>query len=112
MIKNSNDLLGVLIKNKNSNNDVSNNELIEISEMDPYSLKFLLNQLIDKGYVIYTMDTTTVTSLGINNYNSNMKRFVNWISPKLIIAAKEIIIFVAGALSTLLINYISHINGW
>lgn len=78
-IKNENDLLGLLIKLKDKNGNVDNNVLLSSSKSEPYSIEFLMNGLINKRYVIYSYDTTTLTSLGLYNYISIPKRIFSWL---------------------------------
>ena len=78
-IKNENDLLGFLIKLKDKNNKVRNHILLQQSQMDSVSLEHLMKGLIENHYVIYSMDTTTITKLGENNYISPLKKFFSCI---------------------------------
>lgn len=78
MVKNENELLGLLIRIQDDNRNIDNAKLLEVSKMDGYSLEFLMKPLIEKHYVIYSMDTTTLTSLGIANYISPWKKALSW----------------------------------
>lgn len=74
MIKNSNDLLGLIIKMANSNGDVDTNELVEAAGIDRFSVDTLSKELADKHYIIYTLDTFTLTDLGRIAYKPWYKR--------------------------------------
>lgn len=107
MIKNKNDLLGLIIKNKNKDNSIKNTELIKLSNLDNYSLDVLIKELIQEKYIIYTLDITTLTSLGINNYISPAKSFITKLCKLLILTIKELIAFALGVGSAILVEILT-----
>lgn len=78
MIKNENELLGLLIKMQDKNRKIRNDDLLSSAEIDGISLEYLLKSLANKSYVVYSMDTTTLTTLGIANYVSAWQRILSW----------------------------------
>lgn len=105
-IKNENDMLGLLIKRMDENNEVDNNKLANDTsiEFDKYSMKILMKELNRRGYIIYTMDTTTLTKLGINNYISIWDRAFSWC----ITLIKFIVSYALGVFSGVLIAIIIY----
>ena len=73
MIKNANDLLGFLIKNRNGKNEVRASVILENAGMDSISLNYLIKQLKEQCFIIYSYDTIGITDLGLRNYISNAK---------------------------------------
>lgn len=112
MIKNENELLGLLIDLQDENKNIDNNKLISSADIDSHSLQYLMNGLIEKHYVSYSLDTTSLTDLGIMNYISPKKRFLTWLSKALVITAKEVVIFLSGTASGVLISYFVWKFGW
>lgn len=78
-IKNENDLLGLLIELEDGSHTVLNEKLLKSSCYENYSFDILINELKRKHYVIYSLDRTTVTMLGRNNYVSPMRKFSKWL---------------------------------
>lgn len=99
-IKNENDLLGLLIKLKDKNGDVDNKTLLSSSKTKSYSLDFLMRGLIDKHYVIYTCDTTTLTDLGLYNHISIPRRIFSWLITLLKFAVSYTLGVFSGIIAT------------
>lgn len=105
-IKDSNDLLGLIItENKNNNSDA--HAIFLKSNIDATSFRVLLNALIQHNYVTCNLSEINVTSLGNNNFISKFKKFSRFLA----VAIKEVIVFVLGIVSgvvgTLLSSYLS-----
>lgn len=104
-IKNENDMLGVLISRMDSNNDIDNVVLMEdLSKFkfDRYSANVLMNELNRKHFIIKTLDTTTVTMLGINNYVSKWDKIRSW----LILLVKFAVSYTLGILSGVIMAFL------
>lgn len=56
MIKNENDLLGLLIENKNLDNSCNHIVLLNKSHLDIDSYSMLCKNLISKGYITQDLD--------------------------------------------------------
>lgn len=112
MIKNENELLGILISIQDKNGKVDNSKLSQITNTDNATLKHLMDILIEKHYVIYTYDTTDVTDLGKVNYVPKWKQMLLWLAKLLVLTVKELFVFASGVLSGLLVAYLTWKFGW
>ena len=108
MIKNENDLLGILIKNKDQNNMVEINLLKSIADIDQFSLQELISRLSAKKYLLPSMSAVTLTDLGIRNYVSPRKKFAMWMAKMLVLTVKNLLFYVAGIISGILVSYFSN----
>lgn len=104
-VKNENDMLGFLIAKMDYNKDVPAKVILNESGLDNISCNQLLKSLETSNYIIYSTDIVSVVSLGINNYRSPFKRFIIFIGWRI----WDLIVFLAGILSGVLITYLSHI---
>ena len=75
-IKNENDTLGFLMAHMDFNKDVRADVILKQSGLDNPTCYNLLKSLESSHYIIYSMNTMTVLSLGENNYRSPSKRFL------------------------------------
>lgn len=103
-IRNENDMLGVLISRMDKNNDVDNISLINESSnfnFDKYSMNISMMELERRHYIIRTLDTTTITMLGVNNYISLWDKALSW----LISLLKFSVSYTLGILSGVLVAY-------
>ena len=108
MIKNANDLLGFLIKNRNGKNEVRASVILENAGMDSISLNYLIKQLKEQCFIIYSYDTIGITDLGLRNYISPMRKSIVWVSKLLILTLKNLIVYAAGIASGVIIAYLSN----
>lgn len=103
-IRNENDMLGVLISRMDKDNNVDNVSLANASSdfhFDKYSMNILMMELERKHYIIRTLDTTSITMLGINNYISSWDKVLSFIVSLL----KFSVSYTLGILSGVLIAY-------
>lgn len=108
-IQNENDMLGFLITHMDSNHNVGADVILKEAGIDNLSCYALLKSLESSHYIIYTYDTMTVLSLGELNYRSPLKKLLLWILKLLILTIKNLIIYIAGILSGLIVAYLSYI---
>ena len=108
MIKNENDLLGLIIKNKDRNNEIKVSRLFSVANTDSISLQELVNRLVKQKYLIYSTDILSLTDLGIRNYVSPTKKFFLWFAKLLILTIKELIVYIFGIISGVAIAYLSN----
>lgn len=106
MVKNENELLGELIKIQRKHGKVDNSNLSELTGTDGITLEFLSKKLDEKHYIVYSMDTSVVTDLGVANYVSKPKSFLLWIAKLLVLTLKEDVVFFSGVSSGLLVAYL------
>ena len=111
-IKNENDMLGFLIKHMDSRKDVPASVILKESGLDQVSCNRLLKDMAKSGYIIFSMDVMTVTSLGENNYVSPKKKFFLKVREVSVIALKEIIVFFSGVGVGLAVNFLTSHFGW
>ena len=101
-INNENDMLGLLLKLEDENHTVQNQKLIDLGCYENYSFDILIKELIRKHYVIYTLDQTTITMLGINNYISKTHSICRWI----IILLKFVVSYTLGVFSGVIATWL------
>ena len=106
-IKDENDLLGVILKNCDSNREIGANRLISLTDLDGFEVEFLLNKLAENSFVLYTMDIVQITHLGAKNYVSPIKKALRFLA----FATKEVVIYLLGIASGVAGAVILHILG-
>lgn len=77
MIKNENDLLCLLIENKNFDNSCNHIIALNKSHLDIDSYSLLCKNLISKGYINQDLEFVYITQLGLNNYISPKRQKIN-----------------------------------
>ena len=110
-VKDKNDMLGFLIANQKPNGDVPSKIILDKLNdicLDNFSANQLIKSLSDVHYIIYAMDVITVTKLGENNYNSPYKRFAIWLAKLLVLTVKNVVLYVGGILSGILVAYFTN----
>ena len=110
-VKDKNDMLGFLIANQKPNGDVPSKIILDKLNdicLDNFSANQLIKSLSDAHYIIYAMDVITVTKLGENNYNSPYKRFALWLAKLLVLTVKNVVLYVGGILSGILVAYFTN----
>lgn len=112
MIKNENELLGMLINIQNQCGKIDNSTLSSVVKTDSVSLEFLSKKLAEKHYITYSMDASFVTDLGRANYITKKKLFLLWIAKLLVLTLKELFVFATGVASGLIVAYFSWKFGW
>lgn len=100
-IKNANDMLGFLIANANTKNEIPGIVAMEKSGIDTPSATSLIKELSVLGYVIQTTDIIYVTSLGEANYRSPIKRVFIWLIKSFLFTIKTLIAYIAGAVTVI-----------
>lgn len=78
-IKNSNDMLGLIIKNANIENQCSHTILQPASGHDWESYSTLLRQLESTKYIDFDSEGMHLYTLGRQNYISAQDNFISWI---------------------------------
>ncbi|OUO75190.1 hypothetical protein B5F53_18555 [Blautia sp. An249] len=106
MIKNENDFLKVLIESKDSDNDVSVSKVMKGNQLTSLDFSCMLARLTEKEYIIQTdSETIHLYPWGIAAYKSLWKRIAFWIGKLLILTIKNLILFIGGILSGLIVAY-------
>lgn len=105
-IKNENDFLGYLISVKDSENNVDLEKLIKSEILPNLDISELVNILESKNYT-KQIDTCTLHlyTWGISAYIPTWKRIGIWIAKLLILTIKNLILFVGGILSGIIVAY-------
>ena len=107
-VSNKNDMLGFLIANMDSQKEVKAsfilNKLNDIN-LDNPSANMFLKSLSTDGYIIYSTDVITVLKLGENNYLSIWKQILRFFIRRI----WDLIVFLSGIVSGVLIAYLTHI---
>lgn len=102
MVNNANDLLGIIVNNCNDNGDISSADLLRISETDAITVGYLLKELSDKRYIVYSLDTQHLTDYGRSNYvspKSVRSRKTKSVIKEVVSFFKWLIALIAGFLS-------------
>lgn len=105
-IKNENDFLGYLISVKNSENNINLKKLVESEILPSLDISELVNILVSKNYATQA-DTYTLHlyTWGISAYVPTWKRICLWILKLLVLTIKNLILFVGGILSGIIVAY-------
>ena len=106
-IKDENDLLGVILKNCDSDREIDSRRLIKLTDLDSFEVEFLLHKLSENRFVVYTTDIVQITHLGVKNYVSPMKKALRFLA----FATKEVIIYLLGIASGVAGAVILHLIG-
>ena len=112
MVKNENQLLGVLISNKNIKGECNHSAAVEKSSLDWETYSFLLKNLEGKKYIRFDNEFATILKFGEANYISPRKQVSLWFARILALTIKELFVFLSGFSVGLAINYFTHIFGW
>ena len=107
-VKNENDMLGFLIANMDSQKEVKASFILDKLNdinLDNPSADMFLKSLAKDGYIIYSTDVMTVLKLGENNYVSIWKRILRFFIRRI----WDLIVFLSGIVSGVLIAYLTHI---
>ena len=99
-VKNENDMLGLLLKLEDKNHNVQNQKLLDLGCYENYSFDILIDELRRKHYVIYTLDQTTITMLGRNNYVPKWRKVVGWLFTLLKFAVSYTLGVLSGVIAT------------
>jgi len=79
MVKNENQLLGVIIQCVNSKNECGHSKIVEQSGLDWDSYSFILKELEEKHYLRSDSEGVHLFSLGIANYISKKDKVLSWL---------------------------------
>ena len=109
-IKNENDFLGYLIKNS-KNNVCNQHECYKESGLDQSSFIYYANILKDKHYIETDVTNYYITQIGINNYISPVKKFALSFLKFSVLTLKELLVFLSGIVSGILVAYFIHLFG-
>lgn len=111
MVKNENQLLGILISNKNINGDCDHAVAVKKSGLDWETYSFLLKNLEEKKYIRFDNEFATLLKFGEINYISPKKQVALWMLKILALTIKELFVFLSGVSVGLAVNYFTHIFG-
>lgn len=112
MVKNENQLLGILISNKNINGECNHTVAVEKSGLDWETYSFLLKCLEEKKYIRFDNEFAKPLKYGEINYISPKKQIASWFAKILVFTVKELFVFALGFISGIAVNYFSHMLGW
>lgn len=112
MVKNENQLLGILISNKNVNGECDHSIVVEKSGLDWETYSFLLKILEEKKYIRFDNEFATPLKYGEINYISPKKQIALWIGKLFVLTLKELFVFLSGVGVGLAVNYFTHIFNW
>ena len=106
MIKNENDFLGLLISNKDSENNVHLSKISSDSGLTSLDISRLIENLSKHDFIVQT-DTETIHLFpwGISAYKPLWKRIAIPICKLLVLTIKNLIIFIVGILSGIIVAY-------
>lgn len=105
-IKNENDFLGYLISVKDSENNVDLEKLIKSEILPNLDVSELVNILVSKNYAKQTDSCTLhLYTWGISAYIPTWKRIGIWVIKLLVLTIKNLILFVGGILSGIIVAY-------
>ena len=109
-IKNENDFIGFLISVKSSENDIDVHSAFKASGLSQIDFSHYTDSLTDKGLLKY-MDTQTYHMFPecISSYCPTNKRILLWIAKMLVLTVKNVIIYVGGILSGVIVAYLSSL---
>lgn len=112
MVKNENQLLGILISSKNVNGECNHAAIVEKSGLDWETYSFLLKRLEEKKYIRFDNEFATPLKYGEVNYISPKKQIALCAVKILALTIKELFVFLSGVAVGLSVNYLTHIFGW
>lgn len=109
-IKNENDFIGFLISIKSVENDIDTHAALKESNLSHVDFLHFMDSLLSKGLVKYN-DTQTYHMFPecISAYRPTYKRILLWIAKMLILTVKNVIIYVGGILSGVIVAYLSSL---
>lgn len=103
---NKNDILGLIISFKNGNNDVDVNKLLTELNITNLDLSEYIKYLENEGYAkLIDSNTLHLYPWGISAYIPDWKRNLLWIAKLLILTLKNLILYVGGILSGIIVAY-------
>lgn len=107
-IKNENDFIGFLISVKSDENDIDTISALKASNLSEVDFLHFIDSLSSKGFLKY-IDTQTYHMFPerISSYRPTYKRILLCISKMLILTVKNVIIYVGGILSGVIVAYLS-----
>lgn len=109
-IKNTNDFIGFLISVKSDFNDIDTSIALSLSGLSQIDFSHYIDLLLNNGLIKY-IDTQTYHLFPecISSYCPTYKRILLWISKMLILTVKNVIIYIGGILSGVLVAYLSSL---
>ena len=103
---NKDDILGLIISFKNENNDVNINNLLKELNITNLDLSEYIKDLESEGYAkLVDSNTLHLYPWGISAYKPKWKRCLLWIAKLLILTIKNLILYVGGILSGIIVSY-------